>query len=204
MRTRMVLAASGLCVELRDILLKDKPAEMLAASPKATVPVLVCSDGNVLEESRDIMEWALENSDPKNWYPNDVALGREIKALIDENDGPFKSALDRYKYHVRFPENSKDDYRKEGEEFLLSLDKRLSQNAYLMGDKPTLADIAIFPFVRQFANSDREWFDSAPYSALQKWLDNWTSSELFHHIMKKRTLWKPGSQGPLFPKLLEN
>lgn len=190
-------------VELRDILLKDKPAEMLEASSKGTVPVLICENGEVIDESRDIMYWALTITDPHNWYPEDPALREEIDSLIDENDGPFKSSLDHYKYHVRFPENSKEDYRMEAEEFLAKLEQRLQSSAFLLGGTATLADIAIFPFIRQFANSDRLWFDTAPYPALQNWLKNWTSSVAFQHIMKKRTLWKPNSHGPVFPELLE-
>ncbi len=201
MRARMVILASGLQVELRDILLKDKPAEMVAASPKATVPVLVEPDGTVLEESLDILFWALSQSDPENWLPANDALQQDIRDLIDENDGPFKSALDHYKYHIRFPEKSREEYRSEGEAFLAKLETRLSRHAYLTGPEPTCADVAIFPFIRQFANSDRTWFDQAPYPALQAWLERWLSSDRFVTIMKKRPLWKVGETGPCFPEL---
>ncbi len=201
MRARMAITASGLNVELRDILLKDKPEEMISASPKATVPVLVTNDGQILEESLDILYWGLEQSDPECWLPEDGEQLREIKNLIAENDGPFKSALDRYKYHVRFPEKSREDYRQEGENFLAKLENRLAQGNFLMGEAPTVADIAIFPFIRQFANSDRNWFDTAPYPALQQWLEYWLRSEIFLHIMKKRPLWQSGLTGPIFPDL---
>ncbi len=201
MRARMAILASGLEVELRDILLKDKPAEMIEASPKATVPVLVEPDGTVLEESLDILFWALSQSDPQNWLPTNDDLQQDIRDLIEENDGPFKSALDHYKYHVRFPEKSREDYRSEGETFLAKLEARLSRQAYLAGHKPTCADVAIFPFIRQFANSDRTWFDQAPYPALQTWLEGWLSSGWFTTIMKKRTIWKSDEAGPRFPEL---
>ncbi|MEP3247581.1 MAG: glutathione S-transferase [Sneathiella sp.] len=201
MRARMAIAVSGLTVELRDILLKDKPDEMVSASPKATVPVLVTGDGQILEESLDILHWGLQQSDPEGWLPEDEEQLRDIKNLIAENDGPFKSALDRYKYHVRFPERGREDYRQEGETFLAKLEARLAQGRFLMGETPTVADIAIFPFIRQFANSDSDWFYAAPYPALQKWLTSWLGSEIFLHIMKKRPIWQPGLTGPFFPDL---
>ncbi|MEH6475998.1 MAG: glutathione S-transferase [Sneathiella sp.] len=202
MRARMLLLASKLKIELRDILLKDKPEHMLRKSPKATVPVLVLETGDVLEESLDIMMWAISLGDPLNLYPADVALRDAIDALISENDGPFKTSLDRYKYHVRFPENAKEDYRVEGEKFLRKLEERLVRHPYLMGGDITLADIAIFPFIRQFANSDRDWFDTANYPALQKWLDSWVTSDDYLHIMKKRPIWQVDATPCYFPSLL--
>lgn len=201
MRARMAILSSAHPVELRDIELKDKPASMILASPKATVPVLICEDGSVLEESLDIIYWSLGLSDPQNWYPRDPDLREQIDTLIDENDGPFKSALDRYKYHIRFPDKSRDDYRAEGEAFLIKLNDKLDGNTYLLGENPTLADVALFPFIRQFANSDRTWFETAPYPALRRWLDGWTSSQPFVHIMKKRPIWTPDMLGPFFPDL---
>ncbi|GLQ05518.1 glutathione S-transferase [Sneathiella chinensis] len=199
MRARLALAYSGEAVELRDILLKDKPAEMIAASPKATVPVLVLQDGTVIEESIDIVWWALGRSDPMGWLPDDGELRSEAHALIQENDGPFKSALDKYKYFVRFPEKSQTDYRQSGEEFLAELERRLEKQAFLLGDRFSVADAAIFPFIRQFANSDRDWFKSAPYPKLQQWLEARTSSDGFSYIMKKRPIWQPDTPGILFP-----
>ncbi len=197
----MMLFYAGLKIELKDILLKDKPAEMIKASPKATVPVLILEDGTVLEESRDIMIWAAKKSDPRNLYPNDETLRSEIDDLLNETDGPFKSALDRYKYHVRFPEHPKEYYREQGEQFFTKLEERLSRTQYLLGENPTLADVGIFPFIRQFANSDREWFDQAPYPHLREWLENWTSSDAFKHLMKKRPIWKEGNPPIYFPDL---
>lgn len=199
MRARMAVHASGLTVELRDILLKDKPAAMIEASPKATVPVLILEKGSVIDESLDIVHWALAENDPENWYPATPDRRRQMEELIEENDGPFKSALDRYKYHVRFPEAGKEDYRADGEQFLAKLDSRLSENEYLFGDHPTYADICIFPFVRQFANSDRDWFDQAPYPHLHRWLEMWLTSPRFKAIMKKQPLWKENSEPVYFP-----
>ncbi|MBE7635351.1 glutathione S-transferase [Sneathiella sp. P13V-1] len=197
MRARMAVLSSKQKVELRDILLKDKPASMIDASPKATVPVLVLADGTVIDESLDVVHWALQKNDPSNWYPQDDQGRAAMEALIAENDGPFKSALDKYKYHVRFPEMEKEEYRKEGEKFLLKLDSMLKDQPYLFGQAPTYADICIFPFVRQFANSDLAWFESAPYPHLQKWLNHWVESDLFKTIMKKQPIWQKDAP-PLF------
>ncbi len=199
MRARMAIAYSGATVELRDILLKDKPAEMVAASPKATVPVLALPDGSVLEESLDIMFWALAQNDPEGWLPKDKRVRDQVFSLIEENDGPFKTSLDRYKYHVRFPEKSREAYRQDGETFFQNLEHRLADHPYLASNKVTLADIAIFPFIRQFANADIEWFNAAPYPRLQRWLDGFLSSDRFAYIMKKRPIWAEEMIGELFP-----
>jgi UPF0176 protein len=201
MRARLAILASGIRVELRDILLKDKPVAMTEVSPKATVPVLVFPDGTVLEESLDIVFWALDRNDPEGWMPGDAPRRAAMLDLIRENDGPFKAALDRYKYHVRFPEMPRKAYRSQGEEYLGKLDARLAHQAFLLNSAVSVADIAIFPFVRQFANSDRDWFDSAPYPHLRRWLGNWTQSPAFLQIMKKRPIWKAGTRGPVFPDL---
>ncbi|WP_373086303.1 glutathione S-transferase [Sneathiella sp.] len=200
-RSRMALVYSGTEVELRDILLKDKPADMVAASPKATVPVLKHRDGTVLEESLDIMLWALEQNDPDHWLPEETSVRREIFGLIAENDGPFKDNLDRYKYHVRFPEKSREQYRKAGERFLAKLEECLASRQYLVGDVPSLADMALFPFIRQFANADRNWFDRAPYPRLKSWLAAHLASANFAAVMKKRDIWQEGTPGILFPNL---
>lgn len=195
----MTLAYTGIQVELRDILLKDKPADMITASPKATVPVLTCADGTVLEESFDIMLWALARQDPEHWLPDDEKTKAAIFALVEENDGPFKANLDQYKYHVRFPDSPRETYRTAGAEFLQKLDNLLSKTSFLMSNETTFADMAIFPFIRQFANSDRDWFDTAPYPHLQKWLDTILASERFAFVMEKRAIWQSGTSGPAFP-----
>ncbi|MFC4272166.1 glutathione S-transferase [Sneathiella chungangensis] len=200
MRARMAISYSGSTVELRDILLRDKPAEMIAASPKATVPVLELPDGEVLDESLDIMLWALERHDPEGWLPEETSARDEIFSLIADNDGPFKMSLDRYKYHVRFPENTREKYREDGEIFLGKLDRKLGRQAYLLSEKITLADMAIFPFIRQFANVDADWFAAAPFPNLRRWLDGILTSQRFREIMIKRPLWTPGSTAEIFPK----
>jgi len=201
MRARLMIYISCLKVELRDILLKDKPAAMTSASPKATVPVLVLEDGKVLDESLDIMLWAAGKNDPQSLFPDDPQFQARILNLIQENDGPFKSSLDRYKYHVRFPEKSREAHRQDGEVFLSKLEEQLQKHSFLLADAATLADLAIFPFIRQFANSDRDWFDHADYPYLQKWLNGWLSSNAYLHIMKKRPIWQPDSPSCYLPEL---
>jgi glutathione S-transferase len=201
MRARLAIITCAHKVELRDILLKDKPVSMVTASPKATVPVLVLSDATVVDESLDVMHWAFKEHGGSDFYPTDPALNTEIETLIAENDGPFKSALDRYKYFVRFPEAGREDYRSEGELFLQKLENRLQQTAHLFGNQPTYGDLAIFPFIRQFANSDKVWFDQAPYPAVQNWLSAWLSSDAFVHTMKKRPIWNSELPPVYFPEL---
>src|SRR5690606_15056076 len=163
------------------------PAEMLAVSPKGTVPVLVLPDGSVIDESLDIMDWALSRHDSDGWrFENDIA-----KALIQENDGGFKRTLDRYKYADRYPEQSAEDYRQQGELFLAKLEDVLSRHAYLLADHLTQADVAIFPFIRQFAMVDMEWFESAPYPKLRLWLERLLASDLFTGVMQKHPVRQP-------------
>lgn len=200
MRGRMGLYAAGVQCELREVLLRDKPAEMLEISPKGTVPVLQLTDGTVIDESLDVMLWALEKNDPHNWLRHkDEAL-----ALIRKNDGPFKVALDRYKYPDRYkdetntpPEN--ENWRANGEEFLADLEERLNKNGgYLQGNAPALADYAIFPFIRQFRMPDTFWFDEeAPYPKLRQWLSSFTEGPTFKAIMAKHKPWQPG-QTPVY------
>lgn len=185
MRARMAILASGVQVELREILLRDKPANMVEASPKATVPVLLLSDGSVIDESLDVMHWALRLNDPENW----ISAG--ALSLIEHNDGPFKAALDRYKYANRYKEEEidTDQQRAICAATFETYENRLSTHPFLMGDAPNIADNAIFPFVRQCANVDRDWFDSQPWPQLQKWLAGFLSSDRFETAMQKFAPW---------------
>ena len=190
MRARMALRSSGIAVEIREIALKNKPQHMLQISPKGTVPVLVLQHGEVLDESLDIMRWALAQHDPDDWLmAGETALVQEAERLIVENDGSFKRALDRYKYAVRFPEQPSEVYRAEGEVFLQQLEARLSRSKHLCRDERALADIAVFPFVRQFSLVDEAWFAQAPYPALRNWLKRLVESELFLSVMEKQEPW---------------
>lgn len=179
MRARMALRYSGVPLSIVEVSLKAKPAEMLALSPKGTVPVLVCADGRVIEQSLEIMLWALAQYDPDNW------LGPDSAALIAENDQVFKVNLDRYKYAIRYPEQPMEHYRAQGAAFLQRLEVLLEQTPYLAGDTLSLADIALAPFVRQFAHVDRDWFEQAPYPRLNAWLEQFLASELFTAVMAK-------------------
>ncbi len=199
MRARMGIASAGLTIELREVVLRDKPAAMLSLSPKGTVPVLALPGGSVIDESIDILKWALAQNDPENWLGPDPV---RAEALISHNDGPFKAALDAYKYAERsgLGQAEKLAARREGLNTLTDLDKRLQMHGgQLMGANRSLADIAIFPFIRQFANTDREWFDAQTLPALQGWLDGHLDSTLFHSIMHKYEQWKPGQTPPQFP-----
>lgn len=186
MRGRLAIAISGVEVEHREILLRDKPDAMLKASPKGTVPVVVPPDGPVIEESLDVMDWALGQNDPENWR----APGAAMRDLIARNDGPFKHNLDRYKYANRYDDVDALEHRAEGLEFLIDLNARLDGSAQLFGDARTMADMAIFPFVRQFANTDRDWFDALDLAHLQAWLAGHLASPLFKSVMVKHPLWE--------------
>jgi glutathione S-transferase len=182
-RARMVLFYSGINVEIKEVLLKNKPLMMLSLSPKGTVPVLISPDGTVLDESYQIMLWAINISDPDHWYPS--CMSKEIDDLVYKNDHEFKSTLDKYKYSDRHPENSKIYYRRQGEYFLIFLEEKLKSNNYLLGDEISLADVAIFPFIRQFAFVDIDWFESSRYLKLRQWLNTILSSKIFNIVMKK-------------------
>lgn len=196
MRARLAIAYSKQSVQLREIILKEKPVEMLQLSAKGTVPVLLINNGEVLDESLDIMAWALSKNDPDNWLSGNLL---EMLALIDENDFEFKMWLDKYKYASRFPENKEHFYREQGEDFLIQLEQRLTYSLYLFSDKLSLADIAIFPFIRQFASVDKTWFQQSPYPHLQKWLDKLITSPLFLSIMQKYPTWLETKKAQDFP-----
>ena len=183
MRARMALKQARIAVEIREISLRNKPSHMLQVSPKGTVPVLVLLNDTVIEQSLDIMQWALQQSDADGWLEVDAEL---TKQLITENDGSFKQALDCYKYPERYPKETAADYRAHGEAFLQKLELLLHQSSFLVDTKIGLADIAIFPFIRQFAAVDSAWFDTAPYPKLRAWLNQLVGSELFEAVMKKQ------------------
>ena len=181
-RARLAIAMSGVIVTVQEVDLKAKPERMLQLSAKATVPVLELPDGRVIDESLDIMLWSFQHSDPLGMLDN---FSDEMQALIKRNDSEFKYALDQYKYPERRAEFSREHYRTLAEMFLLYLDTRLRQQAHLFGDKPSMADLAIMPFIRQFAHVDNAWFDASPYKALREWLNGWQASDIFTKVMQK-------------------
>ncbi len=191
MRARMALAYSQTTVELREILLNDKPASMLEYSSKGTVPVFFF-ENQVIDESLDVMKWALQYRDKDNWfYGQDDKTQKQILELIDTNDNIFKPILDHYKYSDRHPE-SEEHYRNQSLSYLQELNQRLIENNYLFGESITLADIAILPFIRQYAFVNKKWFDATEYHALQRWLQVLLSSDMFASIMDKYKPWKDG------------
>ncbi|MCD2324436.1 glutathione S-transferase [Sphingomonas sp. IC-56] len=196
MRARLALTVSGTRCELREVTLRAKPAAMLAASPKGTVPVLVLPGDVVIDESLDIMRWALAACDPEEW------LKRDDPALIAENDGAFKYALDRYKYPERYAVDPRE-YRQQGLAFLRHIDLRLAKGGQLCGPVGGLPDAAIVPFVRQFAAVDRLWFDLQPLPHLRAWLSGYLASDLFETIMIRTSAWTPGDLPVLLPNLRE-
>lgn len=186
-------------LELREVVLKNKPQQLLDISPKATVPVLQLSNGEIVDESWDILNWALSQASTASktqYCPLHLQL--QIDELIDENDDSFKWALDRYKYADRFAENE-DYYRQLGEVFLIKLEKLLEENHFLFSAQISLADIAIFPFVRQFAHVNKHWFENSRYTKLISWLNELLESDLFKSIMEKHKPWQAENEKVFFP-----
>lgn len=201
MRARLAIAVSGQHCELREVVLRDKPAELRLVSPKATVPVLVDADGTVIDQSLGIMLWALRRSDPQRWLvANERGSLAEALALIAECDDSFKQNLDRYKYANRFEGADPATHRAAGALFLTRLDGLLGTGCHLLAERPTLADMAIAPFVRQFAQTDAAWFEAQPWRALQRWLEALIASALWEQVMEKYPPWKSGEAGVAFPR----
>lgn len=198
MRARLALSVSATRCELREILLRDKAPAFLEASPKGTVPVVVTRDGQVIEESFDIMLWALERSDPEDWLKPESGSLDDMLALIAQSDGDFKSNLDRYKYPNRH-DGDATTARAAGAVFLRALNERLAVAPFLFGNRIALADMAIAPFVRQFANVDRDWFDGEDWPHLRAWLERFLASDRFMSIMDKHPKWVEGDPPTYFP-----
>lgn len=206
MRARLALAGAGCTVQLREIVLRQKPAHLLHISPKGTVPVLLLSDQTVIEQSLDIMYWALQQADPDHLLPTGSER-REMEQLIAVNDGAFKACLDRYKYPPRYaeehgtlsPQKFGQLHRDQGAEYLKQLEQRLAQQPFLLGQQLTMADLAIAPFVRQFAHTDIDWFQQQDWPQVWRWLQDFLQSTRFAKIMHKYEPWKEGDAITLFP-----
>jgi glutathione S-transferase len=196
----MSIASADIRCELREVVLRDKPAEMIAISPKATVPVLQVADATVIDESFDIMKWALAQRDPEDWLNPENGSLDEAYALIESTETQFKPSLDRYKYPDRYTGVSAAEYRTTGCDFIALLEERLKEMPHLFGRQACIADMAIFPFVRQFANTDRDWFEASPYRHTQAWLKKLTAGSLFDIAMKKYSQWRSGQEAVFFPK----
>lgn len=198
-RARMALYYAGVKVHIREILLKDKPQAMLKASPKGTVPVLVMPDDNVIDESLGIMRWALTQSDPDGWYTQN--LQQQSDMLIQINDNEFKPILDSYKYPQRSEKQDPFYYREQAFPYLQTLNDKLSTTQYLISNTINIADVALFPFIRQFAMVDTHWFDNIPCPYLQAWLSRFITSDLFTAVMEKYVPWTGGLEPVLAPRL---
>ena len=199
MRARLGIWLAQCTVELREIILKHKPLAMLEASPKGTVPVLILQDGTVIDESLDIIKWALQQNDPLDLRRLDHPTQQALTAsLIQQNDNDFKPYLDKYKYADRHPEQHAEDYREQGEHFIARLEQQLQVGPYLLGERLSLADIAIFPFIRQFAHVDLPWWQQAPYPKVQTWLQALLNSEMFNAIMVKYPTWLDSGEAVIF------
>lgn len=183
-RARMAILASGITCQIHEVSLRNKPQTLLDISPKATVPVLHCKNGIVIEQSLDIMFWALAQHDPAKWLRHLDENNNQL--LLASNDGVFKSWLDRYKYFERYPEYPQLHYRTQAEQSLIAvLEARLEQHPFLGGEQACLIDVAIFPFIRQFAAVDVAWFTQSPWKATRAWLDAWLVHPDFTTVMKK-------------------
>ncbi len=184
-RARMTLRYAGVAVEIIEVALRQKPAALLAVSPKATVPVLITVDGAVIDQSLDIMHWALRQSDPDGWL--DAGASSEADRWIALNDDAFKPLLDRYKYAARHPELTPAEHRSRALDAMIRpMQAQLQQTRWLVGPQISIADVALFPFVRQFAGVDLPWFDAQPLPALQVWLNTWLDASLFKAVMQKQ------------------
>lgn len=197
MRARLALSVSGQAHELREVVLRNKPADLLAASPKGTVPVLVMPNGQVIEQSLDIMRWALQQRDPQGWLSADCAT---MDKLVAANDGPFKHNLDRYKYPNRYTSEHDGNepvfalaQRSQAANWLMALDALLTLHDWLCGPRASLADMAILPFVRQFAHTDPAWFAAQAWPRLQRWLADFEGSALYASVMDKQPPWQPAA-----------
>jgi len=195
-RARLAVYSAELQVELREVVLKEKPSELLSASPKGTVPVLVLPDGCVIEESLDIMKWALAQRDPLGLQDTPPLCDR----LIERCDKEFKGWLDRYKYADRHPEQSQTFYRQQAESFLAELEEALLGVNWLGGPRPIFADLAIFPFIRQFAGVEPKWWVNSEYSSVRRWLSVWLENPMFLAVMYKYPAWNSGDTAVYFPQ----
>ena len=196
MRARMAIHISGQKCELREVLLRDKPPSMLEYSAKGTVPVLILQDGKVIDESLDVIDWALNLNDPDDWQRSKDT--KKTKELIKINDGEFKYHLDRYKYSKRYDNEDPEFHRKKCLKFIESVNNELNNSKYIFDDNISYADIVVLPFIRQFRIADIEWFDSLPYDNLKKWLSRFLDSSLLNSSMKKYDLWKEGDKSIVF------
>ncbi len=206
MRSRLAIFRSKQAVELRDVVLTDKPPQMIAASSKATVPILVLASSKVIDESLDVMLWALGESDPNNLLRTDSSTNEsvssnqtmgaikleDIRNLVALFDREFIPCLDAYKCAKRYHESNLQECRQACEVYIQQLEQRLSSHAYLIDDEESMADIALLPFIRKFAKVERQWYQQSPYLNLRRWLNRYLQSAMFNKVMAKYPLWSLG------------
>ena len=197
MRARMAIAISGQQVEFREVILRDKPQSMIELSPKGTVPVLSLSSGQVIDESLDVIDWALKLNDPDNWLRSNKS--EKSSKLIHTNDNEFKHHLDRYKYSKRYDNENPLAHREKCLIFINELEEQLGYSQFLYDDKISALDISILPFIRQFRITDMNWFDSLAKPYIQNWLMKFLESKLFKSIMIKYDKWEKGDEKIFFP-----
>jgi glutathione S-transferase len=199
MRARMALLMAKQEVLLRAVVTKDKPREMLKISPKGTVPILILGDGTIIDESLNIMTWALKQNDPKDLlFQNQPEIYPKMLSLISVCDNEFRISLSAYKYGSRYHQPNEVELRRACELFIKQTEVLLQNNDYIFGNKLSLADLAILPNIRQFVNVDKKWFRHANYPCLTKWLENLMQSPLFTKAMRKYPLWNENHEEFLF------
>ncbi|MEW6992040.1 glutathione S-transferase [Colwelliaceae bacterium 6441] len=203
MRARLAIFKSHQKVFLRDIVLSNKPNEMLMASPKGTVPVLVSNQFGVIDESLEIMLWAFEQSDPddflhKNHHIHSPTKNTEMMSLIQVFDTQFKASLEKYKCAKRYHESNVIECRQDCEAYIKQLEQRLTEQKFLVSNKESLADIALLPFIRQFARIERQWYLQSPYPKLRHWLNHYLQSAMFTKVMAKYPLWEESQPEIIF------
>lgn len=199
MRARLAIQVSQQSFQIREVVLRDKPTTLIEASAKGTVPVVVLSLDHVIDESLDIMQWALRKNDPLGWLIPDTGTLPDMVTLIDRTETEFKRHLDRYKYASRYEGAVAAEHRAQASIFLRELNERLVNTPWLFGNRASLADAGIAPFVRQFANTDRQWFNCQSWTALRGWLEDFLASPLLAAVMEKLPQWAPDDAPRMFP-----
>jgi len=196
MRARIAIHISQQKCEIREVLLKDKPPSMMECSAKGTVPVLVLQSGKVIDESLDVIDWALNLNDPYNWKRSKDS--GKTKELIKINDGDFKFHLDRYKYSKRYENEDPNFHREKCLTFIKMINEELKDSKYIYDNEISYIDISLLPFIRQFRIADNDWFDELPYENVKSWLSNFIDSKLLKSVMPKYDLWKKGDEITIF------
>ena len=195
MRARIAIKLCSLECEIREINLKLKNKEFLELSPKGTVPVLVLPDDKIIEESMDIIHWAISNNDPYNLKLKNLEIYNKDMELISIFDNEFKYHLDRYKYNSRYKGINKEEHKYKARDLLVNLNNSLKEKQWLNGENISISDISILPFIRQYRIADIKWFDEKlELPNINRWLDKFLNSKIFNNVMKKYKIWETTDQ----------